>query len=470
MSNLTQDRGDITYQTLNSIWNDVRSSISSVMPQGLLALTDEINLNTMVLTESDPEAAEVQNQNDIPIAFVHKALRITKGGFNYVEDDDFIEIGGWERVDWDTNYNYFDKDYDPEMPDTKKDILDKIRDDDYVSNPNTNNVPSDNIINGYNISYPNYAFNVTRYPPVYFNTNQSVFSYLNVGQLAQQLTNNSARLLIGNNDSEFIDINLNSNSSNQLLANQGKKVSSRTPLQSISLINDKSVMENTYLQLDTGDRIPISIIPKTTLQKALEISRGSEKLTELSRKRELQQVGKVVFDKSTFKVSSYERIVSNSSGQGWFSNGYLGTEEFDGLGFDEWSAGNKRIICQIDFGLDKDLPNAFGNTVDDWFVYDPFYLTDEEHWYDFPEGVTPKIPNCSDDSEFNGITEDISSQADGSRQLFTLSRPYETGTLKVYWNGQRQSDRTITEINSTTFRTSFVPNDSTMLLVDYIPL
>jgi hypothetical protein len=63
--------------------------------------------------------------------------------------------------------------------------------------------------------------------------------------------------------------------------------------------------------------------------------------------------------------------------------------------------------------------------------------------------------------------ENISDQANGSRQIFTLSNDYESGSLRVYWNGIRQSGNEITEITSATFQTSFQAAGSSSLIVEF---
>ena len=476
MSNLTQNRGTITFSSLNNVWFEVRSAVSSVMPPVLQELTDTVTLSNLQLFETDPEAAEVVDQSDIPTAFIHKAIRLSRtSGFAINEDGDDDVIIGYERVPVDTSKDFFPDDYDPELDPKPRDRIPGDNEDDTPRNPENpdsmdRGTPqtASNPFNPNSQKTPDYGANISRSSKVNFDTNEEVFSYLNVNQLAQKLTDKSARLVIGNEDSDFIDINLDSSSSDQLLANSGKSISSRKPLQTISVLNDRSIFENTFLQLNTGDRVPISLIPKTTLQKALAITQSSNKPNIQSVGRVIQKVGQVVFNRTTFKVSSTERFVLNSSGQGWFSLGYLGGEQFNGLGFDEWAVGDSRVLTSLDLGIDKRFPNAFGNTLDDWYVYDPVKLTEEQSWHDYSEGITPKKPNC--DTNLNDITEDISSQQNGITQVFTLSQNYETGTLKVYWNGQRQSDDTITELSSTTFRTSFVPTSTTVLLVDYTPL
>jgi len=78
--------------------------------------------------------------------------------------------------------------------------------------------------------------------------------------------------------------------------------------------------------------------------------------------------------------------------------------------------------------------------------------------------IYPKIVTGSD----NMTEEDLTSYINGERTEFTTANAYEGGTLRVYWNGQRQvRGETFTETTSTTFTTTFTPNTGDFLIVDY---
>lgn len=62
-------------------------------------------------------------------------------------------------------------------------------------------------------------------------------------------------------------------------------------------------------------------------------------------------------------------------------------------------------------------------------------------------------------------TADISNQV-GATQTFTVPE-YQSGTLRVFWNGQLQDSNTVTELSSTTFSTSFTPEAGDVVVVDY---
>lgn len=66
--------------------------------------------------------------------------------------------------------------------------------------------------------------------------------------------------------------------------------------------------------------------------------------------------------------------------------------------------------------------------------------------------------------------EDLSSQVSGSTTEFTTSRGYVLGTLRVWWNGQRQTTTEFTEINATTFTaTGFTVEAGDAMEVAYRP-
>ena len=64
---------------------------------------------------------------------------------------------------------------------------------------------------------------------------------------------------------------------------------------------------------------------------------------------------------------------------------------------------------------------------------------------------------------------DLTSQVDGSTQVFTVPEVYASGSLRVYWNGVRQVVTvSYTETSSSTFTTQFTPQDGDYLTIDYI--
>ena len=77
--------------------------------------------------------------------------------------------------------------------------------------------------------------------------------------------------------------------------------------------------------------------------------------------------------------------------------------------------------------------------------------------------IYPKIQTGDNMTE-----EDLTTYINGERTVFTVANTYEGGTLRVYWNGQRQvRGETFTETTGTTFTTTFTPNTGDFLIVDY---
>ena len=68
------------------------------------------------------------------------------------------------------------------------------------------------------------------------------------------------------------------------------------------------------------------------------------------------------------------------------------------------------------------------------------------------------------------VKEDLSSQANGANTTFTVSQTYESNSMRVYWNGQRQiQGETFTETSTNTFQTTFTPASDGAISVEYYP-
>ncbi len=67
------------------------------------------------------------------------------------------------------------------------------------------------------------------------------------------------------------------------------------------------------------------------------------------------------------------------------------------------------------------------------------------------------------------VNLDISSQCTGTNINFQI-KPFQRNTLMVFWNGILQSANEITILNSSNFRTSFVPESSDSLRVYFFRL
>ena len=67
--------------------------------------------------------------------------------------------------------------------------------------------------------------------------------------------------------------------------------------------------------------------------------------------------------------------------------------------------------------------------------------------------------------------QNVTDQIDGSKTTFTVQESYETGSLRVYWNGIRQTvSVTFSEASSTTFTTTFTALTGDYLTIDYKPI
>lgn len=68
-------------------------------------------------------------------------------------------------------------------------------------------------------------------------------------------------------------------------------------------------------------------------------------------------------------------------------------------------------------------------------------------------------------------TENLTSQIDGVTNSFTISQPFFSGRLYVYYNGVRQQVGSgITVTGDTTFTCEFTPEIGDTLFVDYNPI
>jgi hypothetical protein len=64
--------------------------------------------------------------------------------------------------------------------------------------------------------------------------------------------------------------------------------------------------------------------------------------------------------------------------------------------------------------------------------------------------------------------ENLSSQVDGTATTFNTTSSYTSNTLKVFYNGQKQiRGTTFTETGSTSFSTTFTPDNGTYITVEY---
>ena len=63
--------------------------------------------------------------------------------------------------------------------------------------------------------------------------------------------------------------------------------------------------------------------------------------------------------------------------------------------------------------------------------------------------------------------ENLTSQINGSRTEFNISESFSSSSLRVYYNGVRQTSDEVTVTGSDSFSLSFTPTSGDKLLVDY---
>lgn len=74
----------------------------------------------------------------------------------------------------------------------------------------------------------------------------------------------------------------------------------------------------------------------------------------------------------------------------------------------------------------------------------------------------------------SGVSDDmkkanVTSQINGERTSFTVPENYQSGSLRLYYNGVRQVvGEHFSEVNENTFNCNFTPQTGDFLTVDYI--
>lgn len=151
------------------------------------------------------------------------------------------------------------------------------------------------------------------------------------------------------------------------------------------------------------------------------------------------------------------RVVSTAP-DGWgLANAIGDVETFEGRGYANWDPG--------DVGLVTEVESFDGVGLGEWRPGSVFLVGEvESGWGGWPEGTEPVVP--SDGSCLSG--SDLTSQVDGVRTSFTVPASFESGSLRVYLNGQRLSGSMVTETSSTTFTLSEILAEvGDSLVVDY---
>jgi hypothetical protein len=65
------------------------------------------------------------------------------------------------------------------------------------------------------------------------------------------------------------------------------------------------------------------------------------------------------------------------------------------------------------------------------------------------------------------VQEDLTSQIDGVENTFVVTSSFDAASLRVYYNGLRQSSADISVLDGTRFQLNFTPTAGDSLIVDY---
>lgn len=157
---------------------------------------------------------------------------------------------------------------------------------------------------------------------------------------------------------------------------------------------------------------------------------------------------------NTISVEAYKQDTGLSD---YSTNIYGSPERFNDKGYGGWNLGAGGTYTYTGFLTLSGYAyfgSGSGTTLGSIETFD-------DGW---PAGISPPSGGGTSGDHY---TENLSSQITGSATTFTTSYAYQAGTLKVYWNGQRQYSGTTSELSSTTFSTTFTPTPGDVLIVDY---
>lgn len=209
---------------------------------------------------------------------------------------------------------------------------------------------------------------------------------------------------------------------------------------------------NQPLALDTT----ASTISVNQLRTSVDISLPTAQLAMSEQPPQFSSTS-VIMNGDTDLLITAARVVSTQA-IGWnLSNSIGDPEEFKGIGIIEWNPGLTTVIGLVE---------AFNGTgIDEWQPGTLYRIAKSEtDWSGFPAGTSPSTPSTGGCLSI----EDLTSQVNGSAQTFTLSKSYESGTLRVYLNGQRLGPSDFTEDSTTTFTlTSHTPSSPDEISVDF---
>lgn len=188
-------------------------------------------------------------------------------------------------------------------------------------------------------------------------------------------------------------------------------------------------------------------------------SDGAGQLIPLQRPYEINWLSQVRF-KNTVTLDAVPNVARFKDG--WYGQGFKGQEAFSGTGYDDWGLD----ISTNTVGTTYTIMNLDGEGINKWGNNTVYEFTEEQKWRGFPEGTSPP---SGDGGDCTQVTEDLSSQVNGSTTAFETSVAFVTDCLHVYWNGQRlRSGSEYNVNNNNKFTTTFTPSDGTSIVVDLV--
>tara|TARA_Y100000004_G_C8917600_1_gene413851 strand:- start:199 stop:1194 length:996 start_codon:yes stop_codon:yes gene_type:complete len=137
------------------------------------------------------------------------------------------------------------------------------------------------------------------------------------------------------------------------------------------------------------------------------------------------------------------------------SNALGGYEVYDNTGYEQWNLGVATTITMTAF-------STIEMGYEQWNLGTATTLGSIEYFdCGWSEGVRPIVKGVV------RIEENVTSQVNGIKTVFTTKRPYKSGTLQAIWNGQVQYEGTVSETSSTTFTTTFTAGVGDVLIITY---
>tara|TARA_B100000282_G_C31737731_1_gene494446 strand:+ start:3240 stop:4484 length:1245 start_codon:yes stop_codon:yes gene_type:complete len=411
MSNLTIDRvfSQYTDTELNTFFDDFIANLNSILPNGISTQNGN-SITGLTINETDEIAAGINSPYDIMTAVSYLVENLSQNGTNSEDDDLSNGSLSFGRVSTDTitttpAYTFL--------------VTEKLSDDQFE------------LATKFGSALENSTFSMT--PE-------------GIEQFNNQYTNKATQLSVFKSterNAGFIPIRFQQQYQRNLVSNSSAPVGSWTPT---SFLRNQSV----------------------ATRKNASIGGLVNKFYSRGLIQPLSNSGGATWQQTSFTEEKVDDGLSDN-----FTQTLITRERFEDVGIDNWVTTRSALttVTEESFKNDEGITNG----VLGWFQVpknNPSRITFESFNEGYSLGEYPKRicgGGSSGSGDLNEITENITTQINGSTQLFSLTNDYVSGSLRVYWNGQRQiKGETITERSSTTFSTSFVPLVGQYLIVDYV--